>query len=368
MNINRNNYEEYFLLYADNELSESDKEFVEAFVQTNIDLKEEFLMIQRTVIFPDEEVQLIDKSFLLKKESSFITENNYEKIFVLYYDNELSIEQKKQTEIFAKQNIQLKTQFELIGKSKLNPDHSVIYPWKKELYKKENNVKIIFFRKVSFAAAVFIGFGLWISVFYFNKNDVQSPISITKTNDFSELVATSLKQEPGLNIKKSKNQKTDIAANNITIPSKNVNNKSEDKKVNLKKRKDKKELTAIKDSKIKNQIVRPSLIEAKPNHNLQLAGLDEQVTLHVAKREVKNPLKDEPVINQENKITSETSNTLSVQTISYDDSNHNYVFYDVPAEDFRKSKVGSFLKKVKRVVERNNPIARLIAGNEEQSF
>ncbi|MGN6540453.1 MAG: hypothetical protein ACTHKY_06545, partial [Ginsengibacter sp.] len=45
--------------------------------------------------------------------------------------------------------------------------------------------------------------------------------------------------------------------------------------------------------------------------------------------------------------------------------NQNYVFYDVSAEEFRKSKVGGFIKKVKRIVERNNPITRLF-GEEEQ--
>ena len=43
-----------------------------------------------------------------------------------------------------------------------------------------------------------------------------------------------------------------------------------------------------------------------------------------------------------------------------------YVFYDVSVDEFRKSKVGGFLKKVKRIVERNNPITRILNGDEEQ--
>ena len=66
MEINRNNYEEYFLLYADNELSPTEKKVVEIFVQENIDLKEEFLMIQLTVNCPDPGTKLLDKSFLMK--------------------------------------------------------------------------------------------------------------------------------------------------------------------------------------------------------------------------------------------------------------------------------------------------------------
>ena len=76
------------------------KKIVEIFVQENPDLKEEFLMMKMTINSPDEEVKLIDKSFLLKKKPPFINENNREEIFVLYYDNELSLTQKVEIENF----------------------------------------------------------------------------------------------------------------------------------------------------------------------------------------------------------------------------------------------------------------------------
>jgi hypothetical protein len=41
MNINRHNYEEYFILYMDNELDSDDRRMVEAFVLQHPDLKEE---------------------------------------------------------------------------------------------------------------------------------------------------------------------------------------------------------------------------------------------------------------------------------------------------------------------------------------
>ena len=58
MNINRNNYEEYFLLYADNELSAAEKNMVEMFVKQNTDLEEEFIMFQQSVVKPDNTISL----------------------------------------------------------------------------------------------------------------------------------------------------------------------------------------------------------------------------------------------------------------------------------------------------------------------
>ncbi len=179
MNINRNNYEEYFLLYADNELSQTEKKVVEIFVQENVDLKEEFLTIQLTVNSSDEEVKLLDKSFLIKEEPPFININNYEEVFVLYHDNELSPEQKKEAEQFVSDQPKFNIDFELIGKSKLSPDENIVFAAKAKLYKKEKSGKVvplILWRSI--AAAVFIGFGLWASVSYFNKQEGMRAVAV----------------------------------------------------------------------------------------------------------------------------------------------------------------------------------------------
>ena len=48
-NINRHNYETFFLLYIDNELSVTEKKTVDEFVDANPDLQEELIMLQQSI-------------------------------------------------------------------------------------------------------------------------------------------------------------------------------------------------------------------------------------------------------------------------------------------------------------------------------
>lgn len=367
MEINRNNYEEYFLLYADDELSPTEKKVVEIFVQENVDLKEEFLMIKMTVNSPEEEIKLLDKSFLLKKEPAFIDGNNYEEIFVLYFDNELSLSEKTGVEDFINQNSKYKNDFELIGKAKLVADNSIIYPNKKELYRKEKSGKVIpFVLWKAMAAAVFIGFGLWAGLSYVNKTEKNNPV-VSQRNRLEE------PSEKGKNIipKKPVKEENQIASiTKTTEPGKTEKEETESKKPVVRQENANDVAVVRPDSKIKKPIIKEEIKEAKP-------GIENQTIA------ITNPVKNAPPLleNQKNQIAAnqvavtiiETEPQIQnsqVHTVSYapdvSTDNQNYVFYDVPAEEFRKSKVGGFIKKVRRIVERNNPITRIFNGEEEQ--
>jgi hypothetical protein len=69
MQINRQTYEEYFILYADGELNESEKKAVEQFIQHNPDLAGEFGLIQDTVMKPDGSIIFENKELLFRDES-----------------------------------------------------------------------------------------------------------------------------------------------------------------------------------------------------------------------------------------------------------------------------------------------------------
>jgi hypothetical protein len=69
MQINRQSYEEYFLLYADGELNESEKKAVEEFIDQNPDLAAELSIIQETVVKPDGTIVFENKELLFRNES-----------------------------------------------------------------------------------------------------------------------------------------------------------------------------------------------------------------------------------------------------------------------------------------------------------
>ena len=365
MNINKNNYEEYFLLYADNELSNAERKMVEVFVKENPEFREEFCMLKLTINIPDDEIRLEDKSFLFKNEHSFLNKDNYEEAFVHYHDKELSEKEKLETESFLAQHPELKSEFELIGKAKLSPDTSIIYPDKKELYRKEKSGKVVTLMWWRYAAAaVLIGFGIWVAAPYFNSPANNHPVvaGINKTNNPKPATEVILPKD----------------AEPIThqVAATSVNEKVADKATNESHLQRTVMHTMQKDKIAKNEVAKNTVNITTPSLTKNIQELKKEPVEVIALKasdEKKDRSKDDiqkavamqaksPVEVREPEMKPDYAHTVAYNESS---SNNNYVFYDIPAEEFKKSKVGGFLKKVKRIVERTNPITRLLEGNDE---
>lgn len=161
MNINRHNYEEYFLLYVDNELNITQRKAVETFVAENPDLRAELIMLQQSVL-PADNTIFTGKHNLLKNTTTPnpVNETNCEEYFVQYADDELNNEQKDQVEQFVYRNPQHQAAFELLQQVKLMPDTSIVYPDKYALYRHEEDEKAPVIRmrwwRIAAAAVVLI--------------------------------------------------------------------------------------------------------------------------------------------------------------------------------------------------------------------
>src|ERR1700722_550494 len=179
--INRDNYEEYFLLYTDNELSDAERIAVEEFIKENPDLRGELIMMQQLKLKPEQNIFFGDKDILLRKsgENATINHNNYEEYFLLYADNELNTDEKKMVEEFVNTNPALRQEFELLLITQVGPDNNIVFPNKEILYRKsERRIVIPPWMRIAAAAAVLLLVGLFV----FKNTGKNSAQPIAKTN------------------------------------------------------------------------------------------------------------------------------------------------------------------------------------------
>jgi hypothetical protein len=72
MHINRQTYEEFFLLYTDGELNLDERKAVEDFVRENPDLEQELLLLQDSVFAPDQSIVFENKETLYRHENRVV--------------------------------------------------------------------------------------------------------------------------------------------------------------------------------------------------------------------------------------------------------------------------------------------------------
>jgi len=161
MMIDRHNYEEFFLLYTDNELTPEQRKSVELFVSQNPDLQEEFEMLQQLKLTPDNNIIFGQKDHLYRTTagSSPINLSNYEDYLILYADNELTEKQRKETELFAENNPLVRKELELYLNTKLQPEAEITFPDKDSLYRKERVATMRWIR-IAAAAVVILAIGI----------------------------------------------------------------------------------------------------------------------------------------------------------------------------------------------------------------
>ena len=182
MKITRHNYEEYFILYLDNELSSADRREVELFVQQNPDLKAELDMLFQSQLPVDTDVVFNGKESLLKTESATIKEDNYEEWLLSYIDNELSGAEKTMLEKFVAERPAIKKELEVLQKTKLQPEN-IGFGDKSILYRREEKVRIIAinWRRIAIAASLVLAVGT-AAVVLFNSNE-EKPADIANVEN-----------------------------------------------------------------------------------------------------------------------------------------------------------------------------------------
>lgn len=177
MKIDRHNYEEFFLLYVDNELMTEQKKLVEQFIQENPDLAIELEILQQTTLQADDSIVFDGKESLLRSEThSIVNMDNYEEYLIAYIDNELNDQEKIDFYKFAMAHPQVKEELAIYQQTKLQPEKEIVFANKEILYRREERVKVIPIQwwKIAVAAALILGIGL-TTISILNKKETVVP-------------------------------------------------------------------------------------------------------------------------------------------------------------------------------------------------
>ncbi len=166
--INLGNYEEYFILYMDNELTVDQRKMVDAFLTANPDLQAELEMLLSTRL-PAEEFSF-NKEILLAGSMKL---NAVDEELLLYIDNELPGEKKKIVEWELASNPTYQQQHQQLLQTRLDASEVICYPNKKELYRRtERGVALKPWMRIAAAVIVTAAMG----VLYFAGNNSTSVV------------------------------------------------------------------------------------------------------------------------------------------------------------------------------------------------
>lgn len=157
--INLGNYEEYFILYMDNELNAGEKLMVESFLSANSDLRAELDMLLSTKL-PLEDISFPGKDELISRRMKMDTADES---LLLYIDGEAGTgENKIKHQLKTDKEFQL--EYDLLMRTKLDASEVIRYPNKKELYRRTEKVAPIGLWMKIAAAVVIILFATAILV------------------------------------------------------------------------------------------------------------------------------------------------------------------------------------------------------------
>lgn len=344
MIINNDNYEEYFLLYADNELSKYQRIMVEAFIADRPELQKELAEILLTVQKPESDTPLPDLSFLLKSEEElFINSDNFEERFVEYHDGELNEHEKALTASYIKKHTDTQEGFSLIGIARLEPETQIVFPHKERLYRNTATVRSLF---IKYAAAAAIA-ALAISGIYYLADDNRLPTHLALNNETKITPPPVAKPAPpSATANKKYPSPVQVATTGTPHQAEKAPESSSEKK---------------------EKILAPSRQEEAVHHLTVMAdGIYPDAEEVKAPNVSGNTIKDGiPVLKVSGELYKEalTRETASEEmkaepslALLTSDTNPDSYVLDIPTERISRTKLGGFIKKVKRTIDRSNPI------------
>jgi hypothetical protein len=204
IDINRNNYEEYFLDFLEGNLSPSEEDLLMSFLDKNSDLKEELELLNE---FPEVRIEetFPEKSNLKKSENNIESNtDNFNELCIARIEGDLSKEASHEFDSFISENKKRKKEFELFTLTKVQADKSIIFENKHRIKK---SVFGLFITKnrysiISAAASIVIALALFTLI---PKNTEHIPLNI------AQIEKPNKQKEVQEEVKKEQMSKTQVA-------------------------------------------------------------------------------------------------------------------------------------------------------------
>jgi anti-sigma factor RsiW len=361
MNINLNNYESFFLMYVDNELSAAEKKSVEEFLGNYPYLQEELDQLKETVL-PVEQKTFDFKAGLLKPVMSGEAEQEN---LLLHLDNELTGEQKQQMERLLLKDGELQKEFALLKKTKLDAEDMVVFPDKTILYRHESGRLVVGrFTRLAIAAAI-VGAGIFIGMNMLDKNAGSAdPIAVTTGSPAPKtvkepVVTGSTDPVTGSIPGEENNEQLASATQPADQPSPDRKNRIQDK-ARLNTRVTQGEENALAASKIASK--EKPVVKDNPERTIRRSLPASQEIAKVdlpENNEGRNStsiagIKNKPVLSDVN--IQQVENLFARTAAFEEDENSDDHIFMMDEEKVSRTKAAGFLKKIKRTVERTTKI------------
>lgn len=372
MNITRHNYETFFLLYVDKELSAAERKAVDVFVQENPDLQMELALLQDTVMTADD-IVLDKKDWLYMEEDITALQEN----LLLYVDEELNHADKKTIEAILATDIAAQKEWTVLQQTKLQPDMEVVFADKQSLYRKEPGRVVAFKWWRVAAAAVLLGFGIWTGVsVYKNSNTTKTgteELANSKKNNSGQIQTDDTTGNTAITKQPDEKQ----AAENITSTTAEKNNEDQSTE-NIKSAVEKsnnqhvvspKENTTVQNNPNKkpdNNLPKPALQNINNSNSNEVTAQNVLPSNNNSSRVSGNNDAVVKITPRENRTVIENlysktdpDNITALQVVNTNktaDGEDNNRYLNVDDDKQKRTALGGFIRKAKRVLERNTNV------------
>ncbi|WP_132052406.1 anti-sigma factor family protein [Pseudocnuella soli] len=348
--ITRDNYEEFFLMYVDNELTPQERNQVEAFVLTNPGLQAELDMLMGAKLEPEElSFGNLDSLLSANMAGSLVDED-----LLLHVDGELDEAAKDKVEQRLKKDEAYNQQFQWLLRTKSNPAEVIPCPDKESLYRHTVR-RIGFAPALRVAAAVLIIASMGLVWWMQDDEQLTTAPAVANTNVRATKLPTTT-TEPGTEMAKGAEQETEPATpGNKVIEA----NPAQDMQLAQAAAPAKaKAVPGVAKKAALQQVIIP-----EPTANDHIIAYNEPMAQPMRSNNLPVPVQDAPKKDAAAAVTSpnvETYNTTNtVAQPSYASAN------DSEDRGNNKNNLKSLLRKATRLVERRTGID---ATNEEDEL